>query len=352
MGPWPGAPVRAPGPVHFLHPMLQLTFLGTSAGVPTRRRNVTGLAVQTGPGKSWLLVDCGEATQHQILRSALSVHDLHTILITHAHGDHCYGLPGLLSSCAMHHRTEPLTLIAPQAVLDWVAATERCGDLCLPYPLHVHPVEPHDTVVSRHDLHITRHPLAHRVPSHAYRIEQIQHRTRLDGEALRRLGLPRGPLWKALQQGSEVEWQGQRIRPDAVCLHEERHLCAVVAGDNAMPTLLTEACAGAQLLVHESTYTEAVLQRVGPEYLHSCAADVARFAEDCGLPNLILTHFSPRFDGPPERLAPVRDEATAHYHGHLHLACDFDVLDLHDDGRLELVSRNGQPVSPARQLDR
>lgn len=98
--------------------MLTLTFLGTSSGVPTRRRNMSALALQTGPGASWVLVDCGEATQHQLLRVKLSVRDLEAILITHAHGDHCYGLPGMLASAAMHGRTTPLRLIAPQVVLD------------------------------------------------------------------------------------------------------------------------------------------------------------------------------------------------------------------------------------------
>lgn len=103
--------------------MFELTFLGTSSGVPTKQRNVSAVAVsllgeQGGVGKNspWILVDCGEATQHQLLHTKLKPSTLKTILITHAHGDHCYGLAGLLASLSMHGRTEPLTIIAPQAI--------------------------------------------------------------------------------------------------------------------------------------------------------------------------------------------------------------------------------------------
>ena len=82
---------------------MDLLFLGTSAGVPTRRRNVSALALIEDQGKDWFLVDCGEATQHQLLRTPLSAADLRAICITHVHGDHCYGLPGLLASAATGH---------------------------------------------------------------------------------------------------------------------------------------------------------------------------------------------------------------------------------------------------------
>jgi ribonuclease BN (tRNA processing enzyme) len=115
--------------------MLKLTFLGTSSGVPTIRRNVTALAVQTGQGRDWWLVDCGEATQHRLQRTPLSVHDLAGICITHIHGDHSYGLPGLLASASMTGRKRPLILIAPPAVKRWVDATLLHTELFLTFPL-------------------------------------------------------------------------------------------------------------------------------------------------------------------------------------------------------------------------
>ena len=90
---------------------MQLTFLGTSSGAPTRQRNVSATAIQPERGRQWVLVDCGEATQHQLLRTHLSPLQLQAVLITHVHGDHCYGLPGLLASCQLNGRTAPLTLV-------------------------------------------------------------------------------------------------------------------------------------------------------------------------------------------------------------------------------------------------
>ena len=85
---------------------MELTFLGTSSGTPTRTRNVSAMAIKRANSKDWYLVDCGEGTQHQVLRTSLSLQRLRAIFITHVHGDHCYGLPGLLASAAMAGRTE------------------------------------------------------------------------------------------------------------------------------------------------------------------------------------------------------------------------------------------------------
>jgi len=88
---------------------MDLLFLGTCAGVPTKARNVSATAVIEASGSGWYLVDCGEGTQHQLLRTPLSIRDLRAIFITHVHGDHCFGLPGLLASAGMSGRTQPLS---------------------------------------------------------------------------------------------------------------------------------------------------------------------------------------------------------------------------------------------------
>ncbi|WP_444997439.1 MBL fold metallo-hydrolase [Aliikangiella sp. IMCC44359] len=95
---------------------MELIFLGTSSGVPTKNRNVSGLAIKMQKNKHWYLVDCGEATQHQILHTKLSIKYLEAIFITHVHGDHCYGLPGLLASMSMAGKTEMLTIVAPKNI--------------------------------------------------------------------------------------------------------------------------------------------------------------------------------------------------------------------------------------------
>ena len=117
--------------------MFELTFLGTSSGVPTKQRNVSAIAVSllgeqgsTGKKSPWILVDCGEATQHQLLHTKLKLSTLKAILITHTHGDHCYGLAGLLASLSMHGRTEPLIIIAPQTIKTILAVIGAVAAIC------------------------------------------------------------------------------------------------------------------------------------------------------------------------------------------------------------------------------
>ncbi|WP_245587298.1 MBL fold metallo-hydrolase [Comamonas composti] len=176
--------------------MFKLTFLGTSSGVPTRSRNVSGLAVQAQGLPGWMLVDCGEGTQQRVQSAGLSLHELRAVCITHVHGDHCYGLPGLLASTGMGKRSQPLTLVAPQPVWDWLQATRVLTDLHLPYEIvHVDPQALADgaQVFVQGGLRITRHALAHRVPSDAYRFALREERVRLRVDALRALGVAPGP---------------------------------------------------------------------------------------------------------------------------------------------------------------
>ncbi|MDM0042650.1 MBL fold metallo-hydrolase [Variovorax sp. J22G21] len=315
--------------------MLTFTFLGTSSGVPTRHRNVSGLAVQSAAGAGWLLVDVGEGTQQRLLQTRLSLHDLEAICITHVHGDHCYGLPGLLASAGMAGRKRPLTLIAPRPVWDWLAATRACTDLHLPYEVaHVDVAAAPSPVWTASGLRVDAHALRHRVPSYAYRVETVAQRIQLDVNALHAAGLPPGPMWKALQSGEDVSCDGRVLHSAAFTTRTTQRACAVIGGDNAEPALLREACEGAQLLVHEATYTQSILDKVGPGPMHSAAGQVATFAQSAGLPNLVLTHFSARYQA-AAGLAELEAEARAQYTtGALWLANDLDVFELDAAGVL------------------
>ena len=116
-------------------------FLGTSSGTPTKQRNVSAIAIKKANAKSWHLIDCGEGTQHQILHTHLSLNTLSSISITHIHGDHCYGLPGLLASAAMAGRTDPLLIIAPQGIQRFIETTCQLTELQLPYKINFLAVE-------------------------------------------------------------------------------------------------------------------------------------------------------------------------------------------------------------------
>ncbi len=317
---------------------MDLIFLGTSSGTPTKQRNVTGLALLEETGSNWYLVDCGEATQHQLLHTALSVHDLQAILITHVHGDHCYGLPGLLASAAMLGRKQPLTIIAPAGVADWIRATQQLTALFLPYALQFLSVEALDSW-QHNNWTVSAIPLSHRVPSYAYCFSETTVEAALDTARLTAEGIPPGPLWGQLKKGGEAVHAGRTLRGSDYLLPPRAPRRIVVGGDNDNPDLLAEVCATAQVLVHEATYTQDVADKVG-DVGHSAAARVAGFAEAVGVPHLLLTHFSARYQADVSAspsIDDIRAEAAAQYRGQLWLAEDFARYRLNKAGQLSLV---------------
>lgn len=347
--------------------MLKLTFLGTSAGVPTKQRNVTALAIeclnpyssganqqQKKKSRPWVLIDCGEGTQQQLLHTKLSLHQLEAICITHVHGDHCYGLPGLLASAAMSGRTAALTLIAPKAIATLLEAITVTTELYFPFAINFMAIEdllsePNDEYKGKvtvnkvtinldhqHQLIIDIHPLSHRVASYGFAMTETISRRTLNTDKLTAAGIPASALWGRLQQGEDVVTEdGRKLYSVDYVDNESQCTKVVVAGDNDTPERLREAVAGADLLVHEATYTHEVLNKIqakNPDFdpMHSSAQLVGRFAQNNEVKNLILTHFSARyqsFDNPQSstpNMAYIRLDAQSTYAGNLWLAADFD----------------------------
>lgn len=316
---------------------MDLLFLGTSSGTPTRARNVSGLALLEDSGKGWYLIDCGEATQHQLLRTRLTLHGLRAIFLTHVHGDHCYGLPGLLASAGMAGRREPLEIVAPAAIESWIRATLLMSQSHLPYELVFHATESLENWRNR-QVSVEATALSHRVPSWGYSFTETRPDPRLDTEKLDRDRIPRGPLWGELMRGNDVVFDGRTLRSEDYLLFLRSPRRIVIAGDNDKPELLRDACTDAQVLVHEATYTQPISDAGKADFGHSTAAQVAAFAEDVGIPNLILTHFSARYQSVPGRglsIHDIRAEAATRYHGKLFLAEDFLQLTLNKRAELQ-----------------
>ena len=312
---------------------MEFQFLGTSAGTPTRARNVTGLALRTG-ARSWVLVDCGEGTQHRILRTGYSLMSLTAVFITHIHGDHCYGLPGLLASAGLLNRTAPLLIVGPPSVRRFVNAVRETTELALPYAIDFIDVEEAMDIDALPELAVRTTELSHRVPTFAYSFTEKQVERRLDIDKLRRDGIPSGPGWGQLQAGQDIVLpDGTPVRSADYVQQPRKPRKLIVAGDNDTPSLLADAAAGADVLVHEATYTEAILDKVGPAPMHSSAKRVADFAHAVQLPNLVLTHFSPRYHA----LGEIEQEARAAYTGRLFLARDLERYALDRQGELAPV---------------
>ncbi|KQQ87745.1 MBL fold metallo-hydrolase [Massilia sp. Leaf139] len=319
---------------------MELQFLGTSSGTPSRARNVSGLALRASGSKHWYLVDCGEGTQHRILRTHYSPISLRAIFITHIHGDHCYGLPGLLASAGLLNRSEPLLIAGPPAVERFVRGVMESTELRLPYPVEFAAIEAGWTLESLPDFRVEATELSHRVPSFAFTLTEKSIERRLDTAKLERDGIASGPGWGQLQRGEDIDLPDCRVaRSNDYVLPGRRPRKIIVAGDNDTPPLLAAQAQDAQVLVHEATYTEEVLQKVGPGPQHSSARATAAFAQGAGVPNLILTHFSPRYQqvGNGPSMADIEAEARAAYDGNLFLASDLQRYALDRHGALTLM---------------
>lgn len=332
--------------------MFNLTFLGTSSGIPTKDRNVSAIAVElmaTTHAKRhpWLLVDCGEGTQHQLLKSHLSPNELVAILITHTHGDHCYGLAGLLASLSMHGRKKPLTLIAPQAIDKLLDTLAVVSELHLNYPIKFMDIE---SVVDNPDSHAIKlrlsdehhlcigvHELSHRCASYAFEITQLLQKDKLSTDKLRLDNIPNVYWSKILASDVPITINDVPINPHDYKTRHKSKLKIVIAGDNDTPSLLAKAVKHAKALVHEATYTDDIRQKIiskpasqgGFDPKHSSSKMVAQFAQTHHVPQLILTHFSARYalfddeisDKP--NMGHIRAEVQRYYDGQLVLAHDF-----------------------------
>lgn len=321
---------------------MNFTFLGTSSGVPTRRRNVSGLALRPGRGKPWYLIDCGEGTQHQLQRaSGFSLHHLAAVLITHMHGDHCFGLPGLLASAGMRKRETALTLIGPAELREFVDCALRLSASYLPFPIEFIDVKALGTWEGPGAI-VDAWPLSHRLPCWAYRFSETRIERKLDKDALLSAGIEPGPCWGQLLRGEAVLGDDGRALPrENFLLPARAPRRIVVAGDNDRPELLGEACRDAQVLIHEATYKRADFERLGAGRQHSHAAQVGQFAQQIGINNLVLTHFSPRYTNVPDArdgINTLGDEAAAHYQGRLFLAEDLARYQLAPGGELTRLS--------------
>lgn len=291
---------------------IRVTFLGTSSGVPTRFRNVSGIAVQFPQQSQIWLMDCGEGTQHQLIRNDdLRSSQIRRILITHMHGDHIYGLPGLLATCGMSSRPEIVDIYGPPGLKDYLHGVLRYSETRLQYPVEIHTVET-GLIFSEDGYSVFAAPLEHRVPAFGYRIVEDDRVGTFDVAKAQADGVPAGPLYGQLKAGQVVTLEDGRQ------IHGRDYVGPDLPGRKLSYCTDTIYCQNAvdlsraaDLVIHESTYAEADLA-LARRSKHSTAAMAARVAAEAKAQALILTHFSPRYgkEG-PITLEDLRAEAQA-----------------------------------------
>ena len=311
---------------------MQVTFLGTSSGVPTRGRNVSAVALRLPQRSELWLFDCGEATQHQFLRSDLRVSQLRRIFITHMHGDHVFGLPGLLASLGLAGTCPGIDLYGPDPLRDYLEGILRTSSTRIGYPLRTHRVrkaaESGTLLFEDEELQVRCAPLTHRVPAFAYRVDQKPRAGRFDIERARQLGIPAGPIYAELKAGRTVTLEDGRIINGASLTGPERPGASVVyCTDTVFCEAAVALAQGADLLIHESTFSHGEAE-LAIARQHSTSTMAAQTALEAGVRQLVLTHLSPRYmPGNPQCPDDLLTEARAIFAETI-LAKDFLSLDV------------------------
>ena len=313
---------------------LDVIFLGTSGSAPTAQRAPAATLVRRGGDR--ILIDCGEGTQRQLLRSDLGLVDLEEIFIGHFHADHYLGLPGMLKTFSLRGREVPLTVYGPSGLRSLLGALRRVFG-ALTYPVEVVELAPGDRLA--HDgYELVAFEVNHGVSALGYALVEQTRPGRFDVETADRLGVPDGPERGALQRGEHVTLtDGSVVTPEQVLGEERQGRKVVLTGDTARAASVVEAAAGADLLVHEATFCADESDRAR-ETLHSTAGEAAHVAREAGVRLLALTHLSSRYFG-----LDVLEEAQAVFPATV-VPRDFDLVEIPfpERGEPMLVSRGAR----------
>ena len=286
---------------------MRIVLLGTSSAVPTLTRGLSSTAlVRDG---DVFLFDCGEGTQLQLMRSTVKRSRIHSIFIGHLHGDHLYGIAGLLSTLHLDGRETPLNVFGPEGLRVFLNAAFRTSELQFSFKLTVQefPRGYRGRVLDEDEFYVEALPLDHSIFCLGWRFQEKDKAGIFDLERAQELGIPRGPLYGKLQHGENIKLDdGRTITPDMV-LGPARHGKSVVycldTQFSERSIRLADKCTA---LIHETTFGPDAVE-MAKDRKHSTMEDAARVAKEAGAESLIATHFSSRYDG--RQIVQIGDQA-------------------------------------------
>ncbi|MHA7963339.1 ribonuclease Z [Paenibacillus sp. CAU 1782] len=291
---------------------MKMWFLGTGAGRPAKHRNVSAIALQLPEPRGWWLFDAGEATQHSLLHLPLKLSRLEAIFITHLHGDHLFGLPGLLGSRSFDGGTSPLKIYGPKGLKSYVETTFAISGTHVEYELTIIELEEDgglDAFYRDDLLQVDARLLHHRVPCFGYRVTENDRPGRLMAEKLKDRGLESGPAFGKLKRGESVELpDGSIVKPEDFTDGMVPGRVVTILGDTSPCSAVGELARNADLLVHEATFA-AGLEEKAHEFGHSTTTEAAKAALAAGAAKLAMTHFSGRYGN--EELSQLEEEAKS-----------------------------------------
>jgi ribonuclease Z len=272
---------------------LHIVFLGTAAGVPTSKRSLPAMLLKREDEQ--LMFDCGEGAQRQMLLAHENLNKKMRIFITHMHGDHVLGLPGLLQTMALLNRERRLDVYGPPRINDFLKAIRETVQFVLTFPVKIHEFENARVICNEDEYYVEALRSKHVIPSLAYAYVEKPRPGRFHPEKAEILGVREGPLWGKLQQGQSIKLpNGLVVKPADVMDPPRQGRRIVYTGDTRPFKRLESFALGADLLIHESTLGDELAERA-KEYGHSTPSEAAKTARKAKVKKLILTHISQRY---------------------------------------------------------
>jgi len=282
---------------------MNIIFLGTGGSWPSIKRNVSAVAVKRG--SEIILFDCGEGTQRQFQKSKLSYMQISKVFITHFHGDHFLGLPGLIQTMQLNDRDIPLDIYGPKGMNKLLDQLLSLGYFKPNYEIISHEIDENDILdFEEYKINVIR--VKHGVPALAYALEEKKRPGKFNKPKALKLGIPEGPLFSKLQHGETITLEdGRKITPDMVLGPSRKGRKIVISGDTIPLSKMIDFAKDADVLIHEATF-DSSLEDVSFEYGHTTARQAAEIAKEANVGELYLTHISPRYNNGKD----LEDEAN------------------------------------------
>lgn len=305
---------------------MELQFLGTGAGQPSKQRNVSSLALKLLDelNEIWLF-DVGEATQHQILKTNIRLRKVTRIFISHNHGDHIFGLPGLLATRSFQGDVGPITVYGPPGLEQFVKTALRVSRTKVSYPIKFVELTEGGLIYRGKGFRVYTEKLDHRVSSFGYRVVEDSRPGELLMSKLEKYNIPNGPLLGKLKKGEQIVLSDGTVLDGKEFLGPERpgRIVTIIYDTRSTPNI-AKLAQNADVLVHESTFAgnEAKLAH---SYYHSTAVEAATVARDNGVKRLYLDHISARYLGSK---AKQLEKQARKVFDHTKLVNDFDRVNI------------------------
>jgi len=283
---------------------LHVVFLGTAASVPTVARALPSVVVKRK--NEVLMFDCGEGVQRQMITASVGFHRKMKVFVTHMHGDHVLGLPGLLQTMSLLDRQQKLEIFGPVGIKAFVDAIRDTVQFVLTFPIEIHEIKKGGVICEEKEYEVKAAQTDHVIPSLAYALIEKPRPGRFNPKKAEALGVPEGPSWSRLQRGEKVKTpKGRVIKPEQVVGAPRPGRKIVYSGDTRPIESFLRLVEGADLLIHEATFDDELLDKA-IEDGHSTPSQAAETAKKARVKRLVLTHLSSRYKNPQSLLEQAR----------------------------------------------